>query len=476
MLNFGGLIVISDNQPPFYFDRRDERRGGIMSRQNGPLIRLWIGLACAAMSRAGAADRPVLNADHAAFRYDDRAAFVEVYYQAPGSAMTLRVEAADSVYVERSWNNEAPEGAEGAVPLSLGRAYFVAPEGDYRVVLEAGTSVLPEGNATVEFPVSIRPFTPDRLSFSDLELASDIRRAEVNEAGNPFAKNSLFIIPRPTLLFGDPQPILRYYAELYGIDKGVPGGAYEVRSSVTDTSGNPVAAVRPMVFKRKKMHDSAVETGELGLFPLSTGVYCLRLAAADSSGNELTVRTKRFFVVKAGSQDVAARTPPATGPGLFTGLEGESLKAIFEQSRYLMTDSDIKLYKALQNDNARRQALEAFWKRKDLDPQTPSNEFFSEYQSRIRSADTQFGVMNLNGWKTDRGRVFCIYGPPSDIERFPNPSETIPYEIWKYDGIEGGVEFVFADFSGFKRFILVHSTKRGETYDPEYMQRIKRTY
>ncbi|HEX9933600.1 MAG TPA: hypothetical protein VGB38_00265, partial [bacterium] len=68
------------------------------------------------------------------------------------------------------------------------------------------------------------------------------------------------------------------------------------------------------------------------------------------------------------------------------------------------------------------------------------------------------------------------YGKPSDIDRFPSSYQMVPYEIWSYDAIEGGVIFVFADLSGFKNYSLLHSTKRGEVYNPEYEAQLKSGY
>lgn len=63
------------------------------------------------------------------------------------------------------------------------------------------------------------------------------------------------------------------------------------------------------------------------------------------------------------------------------------------------------------------------------------------------------------------------YGFPSDREVFPSRMERNPYEIWSYNHIEGGVEFVFVDEMGTGLYELVHSTKRGERYDPDWYER-----
>jgi hypothetical protein len=61
-----------------------------------------------------------------------------------------------------------------------------------------------------------------------------------------------------------------------------------------------------------------------------------------------------------------------------------------------------------------------------------------------------------------------MYGPPDYIERFSSESDMKPHEIWRYDYIEGGVEFVFVDKGGFNNYELVHSTKRNEVNNPDW--------
>ncbi len=80
--------------------------------------------------------------------------------------------------------------------------------------------------------------------------------------------------------------------------------------------------------------------------------------------------------------------------------------------------------------------------------------------------------MGKEGWKTDRGRVYIMYGEPNEIERYPNQTQTRPYEIWSYYDLEGGVRFVFGDITGFADYQLLHSTKRGELRDQYWERRI----
>jgi len=90
----------------------------------------------------------------------------------------------------------------------------------------------------------------------------------------------------------------------------------------------------------------------------------------------------------------------------------------------------------------------------------------------VKEASTRFKNLSRNGIKTDMGRVFIMYGEPEQIERFPNQKDTKPYEIWTYEQIESGVSFIFADITGFSNYILVHSTKRNEYHDENWLSRI----
>ena len=110
--------------------------------------------------------------------------------------------------------------------------------------------------------------------------------------------------------------------------------------------------------------------------------------------------------------------------------------------------------------------------KRDPDPSTPRNEAYQDYMARVKKSNDRYTSMGREGWKTDRGRVYLTYGEPSEIERFPNQTNTKPYEIWHYNDLEGGVIFVFADLTGFSQYTLVNSTLRGELRDDNWQNRI----
>ena len=116
-------------------------------------------------------------------------------------------------------------------------------------------------------------------------------------------------------------------------------------------------------------------------------------------------------------------------------------------------------------------ALEGAWV---CDTLAAVNTFRDQYLQRVGYANQNYTNGFRNGWKTDRGRVYVLYGPPSEIERYTSSQESQPYEIWHYNEMEGGVLFVFVDRTSMSDFQLVHATMRTELHDESWFDHYAR--
>ncbi len=416
-----------------------------------------------------------LSADYAIFRYDSRANFVEVYYSvrnAPESVMKLSVMRNDTVWTESSWKNGKNDSLRKEDAI-IGRAYFVAPEGKYNWKLIAQNAQTAD---SVLFEKAIQPFPSDRLGLSDIELASTIQFGTDRSSGNPFYKNSLIVVPNPAMQYGLKQPLLYFYVELYNVLDGIQGEEYHTRISVLDENRKDVEKVKPIVRKKNKSNESVVDFGELGLFGIGSGKYVFSFSIQDAQGTVLIEKTKPFWVYSP-TEEVKAVNPADLDKEFnespFSVMDEMTLGYEYETTRFLMTDQQKKMYSALKILNAKRRFLFEFWRTVGTGTNPAQPISYDAFKKRIEEANLLYGTMQMQGWKTDRGRIFLTYGKPNDVERFPSTSGMVPYEIWDYDAIEGGVVFVFADLSGFKNYSLLHSTKRGEVYNPEYERQLK---
>jgi len=130
---------------------------------------------------------------------------------------------------------------------------------------------------------------------------------------------------------------------------------------------------------------------------------------------------------------------------------------------YIITDEEKKAFKKLATDDERERFIEEFWRRRDPDPDTEENEFKEEYYERIAYANEHF-ASGIPGWKSDRGRIWIMYGKPDERETHPmggnydRPSyegggstTTYPFETWFYRylaGVGSGIEIEFVDPTG----------------------------
>lgn len=94
--------------------------------------------------------------------------------------------------------------------------------------------------------------------------------------------------------------------------------------------------------------------------------------------------------------------------------------------------------------------------------------------NRVKFANGHFRYDFKDGYLTDRGRIYCLYGKPSQIDKYPFQGDTREYEIWHYDAIQGGVIFAFIDLSNDGgNFVLVHSTALNEVHNDNWMDKIQ---
>jgi GWxTD domain-containing protein len=133
-------------------------------------------------------------------------------------------------------------------------------------------------------------------------------------------------------------------------------------------------------------------------------------------------------------------------------------KWLDEDVRWIITDQEKSAFMQLSNDEERDQFIEAFWQRRDPTPDTEENEFKEEHYRRIAYANEHYAA-GIPGWKTDRGRIYIVFGPADEIESHPSggayerPMEegggetsTFPFEQWRYRYLEGIGNEVIIEF------------------------------
>ena len=144
-------------------------------------------------------------------------------------------------------------------------------------------------------------------------------------------------------------------------------------------------------------------------------------------------------------------------------------KWLSEDVAYIITDSERKAFLQLQTNEERENFIEQFWQRRNPDPDSVDNTYKEEHYRRIAYANEHY-ASGIAGWKTDRGRIYIMYGKPDDLESHTQgeswerpldqgggETSTYAYEDWTYHYIEGigeNVELEFVDPTGTGEFHL----------------------
>jgi len=111
-------------------------------------------------------------------------------------------------------------------------------------------------------------------------------------------------------------------------------------------------------------------------------------------------------------------------------------KWLEEEVLYIITPKEKNVFLQLKTDKERNLFIEAFWRQRDPNSLTEKTEFKKEHYRRIIYAKQNFARGTpLPGWKTDRGRMYIILGPPVSVEKYESSSQIQPTIIWFYQGL-----------------------------------------
>jgi len=145
---------------------------------------------------------------------------------------------------------------------------------------------------------------------------------------------------------------------------------------------------------------------------------------------------------------------------LYKELDSQYKKWLNEDVIYIITPEERRSFLHLSTNEEREQFIEAFWQRRNPDPDSPENTFKEEHYRRIAYANEHY-ASGIPGWKTDRGKIYIMWGPADEVDSHPTggnwdrpmdqgggSTTTYPYEDWRYRYLEGmgeNVELEFVD-------------------------------
>src|ERR1700732_1262652 len=139
-------------------------------------------------------------------------------------------------------------------------------------------------------------------------------------------------------------------------------------------------------------------------------------------------------------------------------LDSQYRQWLNEDVIYIISPEERNAFLQLDTNEEREQFIEQFWLRRSSNPALPDNDFKEEHYRRIAYANEHY-ASGIPGWKTDRGRMYIIWGPADEVDSHPTggtydrPMEegggsttTYPWETWRWRYLEGIGENVILEF------------------------------
>lgn len=350
---------------------------------------------------------------------------------------------------------------------------FLLEPGEYRVVITLQDINEPEERYEFKPKIALA-LDPTQAQTSDLFFLESYAPAGSN---SPYARSGYDIIPIITSgshFFPESEERLSFYVELYNLDRRLGQDSayllkYFLQEATAEKMLNQYAA-----FSKKTARAVQPVLASFNIASLPSGEYHLVVQVLNKAGEEV-LRTQRFFYRRNETSEPLISLndfESASISGTFVESLGnlDSLYRFIEYLYPISNDRERALQEGLLKEGdapVMRRYFYAFWQQKNpLDP----GGAWSDYRKEVRLVNRMFTTGMRPGYKSDRGRVYLMYGEPDRLDERAMEPNFPPYEIWQYDQINTAYAvpqtnriFIFGEFDpSTHEYQLFHSTALGE--------------
>ena len=321
-------------------------------------------------------------------------------------------------------------------------------------------------NQSVSLPsvLSIPRFSSSIVSLSDIQFASNIKAATED---NDFVKHGAYYVePFPARVYSNTKPMMYFYVEIYNLGKPKnDDDVYIVDYQIINQRGEQVHKVTKT--RKKPQSGVAVIAEQVNTLKLKNDYYTLYIKVTDSENNFSAERRDQFVVFKPNEVSTERAVPAVNFENEITP---NNIKNFWNQLEYIVASGQKKTFESYDFER-KKQFISDFWATKSVD-------YFNVHIRNFNYAQENFKALTIEGWRSDRGRIYITYGPPSQMEDNPADPGMKPWQAWVYTELKGQGEivFIFGNVSGFGNYELLHSNiqavGRSEIFDPDWQRRL----
>lgn len=445
--------------------------------------------------------KPVtLFLDYAVFALDDSSSLFELYYSFLDTSLSYKKNAEHNTYdgnvvlsvqirnnvhhtaeIDYQWNVQQVHSKSkiDTVGTFIGQKNFQIGFGEYTVTVSAYDQFDSTMTKVYSFNLKIPKYTTNIPKLSDIELATDIIQVveKSNNNESEFYKSGSYVIPNPTLEIISTNPVLKFYAEVYNSNT-IENEKYILNYKIENSLNKEVVSIPT---ERFPTDGTIILNDEIPLQVLPSGIYYfyVQVIFPRNDTTMMVEKRKKFYLINPNmppneseefltSEELFLRSEFSSMTETETNLEMEKLSI-------LLPKNQLDIAKSLTETKAKQKFLFQYWDKLDTDPLTSVNEAYVEFKDNVQFANKFYKhPMIKEGWRSDRGRVRLKYGKPTQIDLRVAGSDSRPHEIWFYQGMQGGVIFVFVEVGGVNRYVQVHSNHFNELHEENWYERFAR--
>jgi GWxTD domain-containing protein len=345
--------------------------------------------------------------------------------------MTLDIlDSTNQLFTEKLWTEDVKaetfDISVSSSAYSLVRRVFELPPGPYTIVSVMRDKEQKQGLRLTRKCLVSR-YDTSKFMLSDIMLVSKLTRTEEKTSIVPSVSPNVGMNPDGFHIFFETYNNPNLDSVMFVIDI-----LNEKKELVSQTSMRyPLTKGRNQTFL--KISNDSLAIGDYRVF---VHAYPCPCSANDSleTGRSLATTSKVFVIRWQGL--------PRTVKDIDTAID---------QCVYIAKDAEMSYMREAKTKEEKQRRFMEFWKKRDPNPSTPRNEKMEAYFAKVEYANKNFKSY-IEGWRTDMGMVYIIFGPPSNVDRHPFDIDSKPYEVWTY--YELNHSFVFADQTGFGDYRL----------------------
>jgi GWxTD domain-containing protein len=307
------------------------------------------------------------------------------------------------------------------------------------------------------------------LNISDVCFTYESRRVKDTAAvaNLRLVRNGYYLIPNPNRVYTEEDTVVSFYAEIYGlVDSTNDSQTFRTAYSILDSDGQLFRSLGETKARKQRTIATAAHSFDIVGWPVDD--YELRIVVTDEADAAADTVIAPFKIISRTELMRAIAAAQAFDP-----YDTISFQVRCNLVEYILEPNEKLAFSSLDS-TGKENFLNQYWREHDINPSTEMIENRNEQIRRYEFANLYFSNVDADqdGWRTDRGRVYIIYGPWDERDEISSPRVGNAFEIWYYRQVKEGKHFVFEDWTGTSDYRLVHSNVYGEVYNQEWEDKV----